>query len=307
MRVRVLDRARNLVPVEPAVELHADPAAVADVRRRGSSARLAGDQRLLHPGRCRAPEREPAVAVVVVEVHHERLLAAHEPGRRCRGSAARSPRAAPGTARARARASHCASSQMGSYAHGRRWPRRPPSTRSSTSTAATTTWRPRPTTPSGASRSARSATSRCSGSSRSCSGRAPGPYARSLEIGAGTGYFSLNLLQTGVVARPPARTSARACSRRSSRTRATWTSTSRPRPATPSELPFEDATFDLVLGHAVLHHLPDLDRLLRGVPARPEARRHAVLRRRAFAPGRPHRRLAQARGHASSRRSGGGR
>jgi SAM-dependent methyltransferase len=27
-----------------------------------------------------------------------------------------------------------------------------------------------------------------------------------------------------------------------------------------SELPFEDESFDLVLGHAVLHHLPDLDR-----------------------------------------------
>ena len=26
------------------------------------------------------------------------------------------------------------------------------------------------------------------------------------------------------------------------------------------ELPFEDASFDLVFGHAVLHHLPDLDR-----------------------------------------------
>ncbi len=27
-----------------------------------------------------------------------------------------------------------------------------------------------------------------------------------------------------------------------------------------SELPFEDESFDIVLGHAVLHHLPDLDR-----------------------------------------------
>src|SRR3954447_19847207 len=30
-------------------------------------------------------------------------------------------------------------------------------------------------------------------------GPRPGPFARSLEIGAGTGYFSLNLLQDGVV------------------------------------------------------------------------------------------------------------
>ena len=30
-------------------------------------------------------------------------------------------------------------------------------------------------------------------------GARPGPYARSLEIGAGTGYFSLNLLRSGVV------------------------------------------------------------------------------------------------------------
>ena len=28
----------------------------------------------------------------------------------------------------------------------------------------------------------------------------PGPFAHSLEIGSGTGYFSLNLLQTGVIA-----------------------------------------------------------------------------------------------------------
>ena len=33
---------------------------------------------------------------------------------------------------------------------------------------------------------------------------------------------------------------------------------SRPPPATRAELPFEDESFDLVLGHAVLHHLPDL-------------------------------------------------
>src|ERR687895_1504121 len=30
-------------------------------------------------------------------------------------------------------------------------------------------------------------------------GPSPGPFARSLEIGSGTGYFSLNLLQDGVI------------------------------------------------------------------------------------------------------------
>ena len=30
-------------------------------------------------------------------------------------------------------------------------------------------------------------------------GRALGPYERSLEIGAGTGYFTLNLLRAGVI------------------------------------------------------------------------------------------------------------
>src|ERR1044071_9485146 len=32
-------------------------------------------------------------------------------------------------------------------------------------------------------------------------GPEPGPFAHSLEIGSGTGYFSLNLLQTGVIGR----------------------------------------------------------------------------------------------------------
>ena len=65
-----------------------------------------------------------------------------------------------------------------------------------------------------------------------------------------------------------------------------------------AELPFHDASFDLVLGHAVLHHLPDARALVRGVRARAAPRRDAVLRRRALAPGRPHRRLAEARRHA---------
>jgi ubiquinone/menaquinone biosynthesis C-methylase UbiE len=85
-------------------------------------------------------------------------------------------------------------------------------------------------------------------------------YGRSLEIGSGTGYFSLNLLQAGVVG-------AATCTDISPGMLATLRANAErlgldvETVATDAEdLPFEDASFDLVLGHAVLHHLPDLER-----------------------------------------------
>jgi SAM-dependent methyltransferase len=85
-------------------------------------------------------------------------------------------------------------------------------------------------------------------------------FSRSLEIGAGTGYFTLNLLQAGVVREATCtdispgmvRTLAVNAARLNLRVR-----TAR---ADAESLPFPDSSFDLVLGHAVLHHLPDLDR-----------------------------------------------
>ena len=56
---------------------------------------------------------------------------------------------------------------------------------------------------------------------------------------------------------------ARACSTRWSATRARSASTSTTRAADAEALPFEDESFDLVFGHAVLHHLPDLDQAFR--------------------------------------------
>jgi SAM-dependent methyltransferase len=85
-------------------------------------------------------------------------------------------------------------------------------------------------------------------------------YARSLEIGAGTGYFSLNMLQAGVV-------DEATCTDISPGMVATLAAnaqrlglTVQATRADAESLPFADQSFDLVLGHAVLHHLPNLRR-----------------------------------------------
>jgi SAM-dependent methyltransferase len=85
-------------------------------------------------------------------------------------------------------------------------------------------------------------------------------YGRSLEIGAGTGYFSLNLLQAGVVRDATCTDiSPGMVARLSANARALGLTVKTAR-ADAESLPFADASFDLVLGHAVLHHLPDLRR-----------------------------------------------
>jgi ubiquinone/menaquinone biosynthesis C-methylase UbiE len=90
-------------------------------------------------------------------------------------------------------------------------------------------------------------------------GPEPGPFARSLEIGSGTGYFSLNLLQTGVI-REATCTDISSGMLEALEHNATELGLAVETAACDAaQLPFEDDSFDLVLGHAVLHHLPDLD------------------------------------------------
>jgi SAM-dependent methyltransferase len=85
-------------------------------------------------------------------------------------------------------------------------------------------------------------------------------YGRSLEIGSGTGYFSLNLLQAGVV-QDAVCTDISPGMLATLRGNAARLGLDVETVATGAEdLPFEDDSFDLVLGHAILHHIPDLER-----------------------------------------------
>jgi ubiquinone/menaquinone biosynthesis C-methylase UbiE len=84
-------------------------------------------------------------------------------------------------------------------------------------------------------------------------------FPRALEIGAGTGYFSLNLVRAGVIGRATC-TDISPGMLAALQANAGRLGIDVDAVACDAEaLPFEDASFDLVLGHAVLHHLPDLD------------------------------------------------
>jgi SAM-dependent methyltransferase len=86
-------------------------------------------------------------------------------------------------------------------------------------------------------------------------------FPRALEVGAGTGYFSLNLLRAGVVGEVTC-TDISAGMVRTLKDNAERLGLDRVRAQTAdaASLPFGDESFDLVMGHAVLHHLPDLGR-----------------------------------------------
>lgn len=91
-------------------------------------------------------------------------------------------------------------------------------------------------------------------------GRKPGHWEHALEIGAGTGYFSLNLMLGEVIERLTATDIAPGmleALRENADRLGLEVETVR---TEAEQLPFADASFDLVLGHAVLHHIPDLER-----------------------------------------------
>jgi ubiquinone/menaquinone biosynthesis C-methylase UbiE len=86
-------------------------------------------------------------------------------------------------------------------------------------------------------------------------------FGDALEIGSGTGYFSLNLVQLSVIERLTATDISPGMLERLAGTAEALGLEDVTTVVTEAEtLPFEDESFDLVLGHAVLHHIPDLDK-----------------------------------------------
>src|SRR3954469_1546106 len=91
-------------------------------------------------------------------------------------------------------------------------------------------------------------------------GARPGPFPRALEIGAGTGYFTLNLMQQGVIGEATCTDISPGMLRTLEANAAQLGLSVETAACDAANLPFEDGSFDFVFGHAVLHHLPDLDR-----------------------------------------------
>ena len=99
------------------------------------------------------------------------------------------------------------------------------------------------------------------GKLRKALGRGPDRvFGDALEIGAGTGYFSLNLLQAGLIERATATDISPGMLAALEENAARLGLEVRTAAAEAETLPFPDKSFDLVFGHAVLHHIPDLER-----------------------------------------------
>jgi ubiquinone/menaquinone biosynthesis C-methylase UbiE len=96
-------------------------------------------------------------------------------------------------------------------------------------------------------------------------GREGWPYAEALELGSGTGFFLLNLMQAGVIAKGHVTDLSPGMVEAAVRNGTALGLDVDGRVADAESIPYADATFDLVVGHAVLHHIPDVELALREV------------------------------------------
>ncbi|NLE78724.1 MAG: methyltransferase domain-containing protein [Rhodococcus sp.] len=94
---------------------------------------------------------------------------------------------------------------------------------------------------------------------------APLPYGRAMELGCGTGFFLLNLMQSGVAEKGSVTDLSPGMVKVALRNAENLGLDVDGRVADAESIPYEDDTFDLVVGHAVLHHIPDVEKSLREV------------------------------------------
>ncbi len=84
------------------------------------------------------------------------------------------------------------------------------------------------------------------------------PYASSLELGCGTGFFTLNLKLAGVIGEGHVTDLSPGMVEVAKRNARGLGFEVEGRVADAERLPYDDDSFDIVIGHAVLHHIPDL-------------------------------------------------
>ncbi|MBM7772702.1 ubiquinone/menaquinone biosynthesis C-methylase UbiE [Actinokineospora baliensis] len=100
---------------------------------------------------------------------------------------------------------------------------------------------------------------------RAIAGEGGWPYETAMELGSGTGFFLLNLMQGGVIKKGSVTDLSPGMVEVALRNAKALGLDVDGRVADAERLPYDDNTFDLVVGHAVLHHIPDLPTAFREV------------------------------------------
>jgi hypothetical protein len=99
---------------------------------------------------------------------------------------------------------------------------------------------------------------------RAVAGDSGRPYEHAMELGSGTGFFLLNLMQGGLIKKGSVTDLSPGMVKVALRNAEHLGLDVDGRVADAERIPYDDDTFDLVVGHAVLHHIPDVPAAFRG-------------------------------------------